>query len=489
LGLNSRTALEAFAALAFAIAAWALIARLARRSSRRAVRKFRARVNRFKLTQKKFIRTMLLADSAIETAVKTHAAEQGEPEAVTWKRVDKYIDEIVPHFNIFAYYRAGYVASRAVLNFLYKVSLDYEDLSALEALPDDSVVIYLINHRSNADYVLLAYVLAGDVSISYAVGEWARAFPLEWVFKSFGSYFIRRRYREPLYHTVLERYVQLITRNGVTQGIFPEGGLTRDGRLRPAKIGLLDYALGVAKDPDVAKRMVLIPVALNYDRVLEDRTLIRELRAQEGGERVHRVRQASEVLRYIGWNVTRALTGRWKRYGRAAVTVGAPMRVAPWLARQMARHGDVLWLPREQRLPVIQTLCDDVMTRIGAIVPVTAVSLACAAIQSFDRDFIPRAELLTRMEEMRDVLVELNARVLRADRDIAETFDRAWRMLEMRRILAETGGGFAVLPGSRELISYYANGIAHLLGPFQIGVRARDALPIERASGSYVLAR
>jgi glycerol-3-phosphate O-acyltransferase len=169
--------------------------------------------------------------------------------------------------------------------------------------------------------------------------------------------------------------------------------------------------------------------------------------------------------------------------------VGAPMRIAPWLASQMARHGDVLWLPREQRLPVIQTLCDEVMTRIGAMVPVTAVSLACAAIQSFDRDFIPRAELLTRMEEMRDVLVELNARVLRADRDIAETFDRAWRMLEMRRILAETGGGFAVLPGSRELISYYANGIAHLLGPFQIGVRARDALPIERASGSYVLAR
>ena len=57
---------------------------------------------------------------------------------------------------------------------------------------------------------------------------------------------IRRRYREPLYHTVLERYIQLITRNGVTQGIFPEGGLTTDGALRPAKIGLLDYVLGMS---------------------------------------------------------------------------------------------------------------------------------------------------------------------------------------------------------------------------------------------------
>ena len=108
-----------------------------------------------------------------------------------------------------------------------------------------------MNHRSNADYVVVAYVLARGVSMSYAVGEWARAWPLEYVFKSFGSYFIRRRFREPLYHAVLERYVQLITRNGVTQGIFPEGGLTRDGALRPPKIGLLDYMVPDAGRPGI----------------------------------------------------------------------------------------------------------------------------------------------------------------------------------------------------------------------------------------------
>ena len=117
------------------------------------------------------------------------------------------------------------------------------------------------------------------------------------------------------------------------------------------------------------------------------------------------------------------------------------------------------------------------MSRIGAIIPVTPVPLACAAIQSFDSDFIPRRALLDRMAEMRDVLLELNAKVLRADRDIDETFDRAWRMLSMRRILVRDGDGFAVLPRQRQLVSYYANSIAHLLGPFEQGVRARDALP------------
>jgi len=81
------------------------------------------------------------------------------------------------------------------------------------------------------------------------------------------------------------------------------------------------------------------------------------------------------------------------------------------------------------------------------------------------------------MSEMRDVLLELNARVIRAEGGIDETFDRAWRMLRMRRMLVRSGDGYAVLPGNRQLISYYANSVAHLLGPFEEGVRQRDALP------------
>ena len=67
--------------------------------------------------------------------------------------------------------------------------------------------------------------------------------------------------------------------------------------------------------------------------------------------------------------------------------------------------------------------------------------------------------------------------MLRADRDIGETFDRALRMLRMRRILASYGDGFAVLPRSRPLVSYYANSVVHLLGPFATAVQRRDSLP------------
>ena len=453
--------------------------RFANRSAARALLRHRARVDRFKLASRAHVRERLLGDPEILAAAREHARETGSTDAEALARVRAYVEEIVPFFNVIAYFQIGYRLSRAALNLLYKVTVQFEDRGAIQRLPKDAVLVYLMNHRSNADYVLVGYALSGQVAISYAVGEWARAFPLEHLFKAFGAYFVRRRYRERLYHTVLERYVQLITRQGVTQGIFLEGGLTRDGRLRAPKIGLLDYVLGIAREPEYRDRLFVVPVAVNYDRVLEDRSLLLELAASEGRGRPSRMSQAVDVMRFLIWNLSRMATRRWKRYGRAAVVVGAPVPLGPWFARE-AHLFDVA---RPERLARVQQLSDGVMDIIGRLIPVTPVPLACAAIQSFDQDFIPRDLLLRRMEEMRDALVELNGRVLRADRDIGETFDRAWRMLRMRRMLARAGGGYAVLPRNRGLVSYYANSIAHLLGPFEAAVRDRDALPLMRLSG------
>ena len=439
-----------------------------------------SRVQRFKLTSKKSIRDTLLADGEIARAAAAHARDNDVDPAVAWRKVEQYVDEIVPFFNILAYYRFGYFVSRVLLHMFYKVSAEQHGSRGAESLPDDAIVVYLMNHRSNADYVLVGYVLTGQVAISYAVGEWARAFPLEYIFKSFGSYFVRRKFREPLYHKVLERYVQLITRNGVTQGIFPEGGLSRDGKLRSAKIGLLDYVIGVAREPEFRDRIFLVPVAINYDRVLEDRSLLRELAVTKGERTPPKRKQFAEVASYMWWNAGRIAVRKWKRYGRAAVTIGEPIALAPWLAEQETAGEGIFDLPRHERLAKVQVLCDDMMSRIGAIIPVTPVTLACAAIQSLDSDFISRAKLIERMSDMRDVLGELNARTIRSEGPIEETFDRAWKMLSMRKMLIETEDGYAVMPKNRALISYYANSIAHLLGPFQEGVRLRDTLPALR---------
>jgi len=147
------------------------------------------------------------------------------------------------------------------------------------------------------------------------------------------------------------------------------------------------------------------------------------------------------------------------------------------LDQQDRESGGLFTIERAERLARVQALSDSVLERIAAIIPVTPVTLACAAIQSFDGDFISHEQLIARLGEMRDVLRELNARVIHHEGSVDQIFDRAWRMLKMRRILVRVGEGYSVLPGNRALVSYYANSISHLLGPFAEGIRERDQLP------------
>lgn len=430
----------------------------ASRAARRTLHAFRARVSRYQLQQPRLAKQALRNDAAVAAAVRTHAAQTEQAESVVWRRVETYLDEIVPHFNILSYYKVGYNLAKILVNLLYKVSVDHQDEAALGRIPRRDVVVYVMNHRSNADYVVVAYVLAYGVHVSYAVGEWARAWPLEYVFKSFGSYFIRRRFREPLYHTVLERYVQLITRNGVTQGIFPEGGLTRDGRLRPPKLGLLDYLCRTVLDPEFDRDIWFVPVAINYDRVLEDRSLIREL--VDPADRPGRLAQLSTVASYLLGNTIRLLTGRLQRYGRVAVNFGTPVSLRGWLRN---RPPDLLTWSRERRLPALEELAQELLARIGAILPVTPVPLAAAALLSFGQSVIPRAALLERLDVLRDRLRDANAKVVRGALPIHEVWARAWRMLRLRRLVVAERDSLVVLPRGRPLLEYYANSIAHLL--------------------------
>lgn len=421
-------------------------------------RRLKYRLDRYKLVERDRIRDALMHDPAVLEAIAAHAREHAQHESEVRRRVNEYIDEIVPFFNVLSYYKLGYNLSRVLLNLLYKSSIEYRDQAALDRTPRRDVVVYLMNHRSNADYVVVAYVLAQVVSISYAVGEWARTWPLEYVFKSFGSYFIRRRFREPLYHTVLEHYVQLITRNGVTQGIFPEGGLTRDGALRPPKIGLLAYMVRVLEDPAFDRDIWLVPVGVNYDRVLEDRALIQERLV--GARPLGRWRQFTGTVSYIGRNLGRLMTGRLQRYGRVAVNFGTPISVRGWLAGQPS---GLLQLPRNERLAHMQRLADYAMERIGAVVPVTPVPLAAAALLSFGTSVVPRDRLLDRMDEIRDRLSAFNAKLVRGELPVGEVWDRAWRMFTLRQLVVRQGDQFVILPRERPLLEYYANSIRHLL--------------------------
>jgi len=193
------------------------------RSVRQYIATYNVKLDQYKFMNKFIVKQELMNDDDIHNAILQHAREKGMNIQDVDELVEEYIEEIVPFFNLLSYYKIGFWIANFFLNLLYEVVIDRENAEKIGKIPRDSAVVFVMNHRSNVDYVLVAFMLARNISISYAVGEWARVWPLEYIFKSFGAYFLRRQYREKLYHLVLEKYIQMISRQGITQGIFIEG--------------------------------------------------------------------------------------------------------------------------------------------------------------------------------------------------------------------------------------------------------------------------
>ncbi len=484
------------------------------RSVSRYLRRHQVRLDRYKFTQKHYIRESLLADVALNEFMTERARIEQLPVTELGLRVDEYIAEIVPQFNLVSYYKFGYGLARPLMRLLYSVQYSPANLAAVEAsLRPGVATVYVMNHRSNADYVLFAVCMSKRVALSYAVGEWARVWPLEFLFKSFGSYFVRRGEKDPLYHKVLERYIQLVSLGGLTQGIFIEGGLSRDGHFRSPKVGLIDSLLGVTDgDGDVQ----FVPVGLNFDRVLEDRNLLEEATGTAAAP------SAASKLRSLAWllvtvpraAVSRAvglLVGVWKvarrrsvGFGVAAVHAGEPISLRALLEGELE---GLKALPRKERRVRLEQLGDELMRRIGAEVPVTAVPLAARALLTCGAATgVPEAAVRKAIEELLAVLRGRGAPVLlgpafaelRSERaaledeasgsgrpllDLTgdllagEEAQRVWEtaraMLAPRGVFASSEGEVKLLATRRDLVEYYAASLdGHGLPPLERPPRA-----------------
>ena len=242
--------------------------------------------------------------------------------------------------------------------------------------------------------------------------------------------------RNPLYRRVMARYVQLATKAGVTQAVFPEGGLSLDGAMGPAKLGLISYIVADFQ-PDVDPDVVFVPVALNYDRVLEDRVLTQ---AKKEGTRTFRGSAFSAVwfsIRYI-W---RRWRGKAVRFGHAGVGYGEPFSLKTFLE---THNGDPT-----------KAVGQAVRKRVMGVIPALPVPTLSYALQNFEGS-PTRADLVELVEPM------LACASHPSMPTAADVVDQGLASLISRRIVTETPAGFLINKDSELLLNYYARSVAHL---------------------------
>ncbi|MDF3412880.1 glycerol-3-phosphate acyltransferase [Sulfitobacter sp. M57] len=410
-----------------------------RRRLEKAVKRLNKRLKRpiepFKLARRYDMIQRLIYDPEVTREIVNYARQNGVPENVAFEKARDYAREIVPSFSAFAYFSFAIRLARLLANFVYRIERSETNDRIFSSIPKDATVVFVMNHRSNMDYVLVTYLAARDSALSYAVGEWARVWPLSWLIKSLGAYFIRRRSRGALYRKVLARYVQMATEGGVNQAFYPEGGLSLTGKLQPPKMGLMSY-LVEGFDPQGARDVVFVPVAINYDRVLEDVVLIA---AHERGDRRFGAR-ISVVVRFVLRKLWQRLTFQETRFGRAVVAFGTPL--------SLRAAGSTVQ---------VETLSAELMDQIAGVMPVLAVPAVCHVL--LKQDGIEDAGLRGQAAALFDIVPEGNRGLDVPDR--ALEVSRAIEGVAKRGLIEQRNGYWYVVAGKEAVLTFYANSIAH----------------------------
>jgi glycerol-3-phosphate O-acyltransferase len=418
--------------------------------------RLRLKINPFKMTARQILIDRLAHDPKVLAEAETYAKENDMPMAVALRDVERYAKEIVPAFSAYTYFKVGIRLARWVSTSLYRVRLAFADRALLETMDTDATVVFVMNHRSNMDYILVTYMASTATALSYAVGEWARIPILQTLIRSMGAYFIRRNARNSLYRKVLARYVQMATEAGVTQAMFPEGGLSRDGKLRPVKLGLISYMVE-GFEPS-GRDVVFVPVGLNYDRVLEDRSLVAQIDGPPPKQAFYT--KAFGSIAFLWRNLRLRLKGRWHKFGYACVAFGKPLGLKDFMKLHGASHFEDL--SEEGQSKIIAALGEELMGRIGAVIPAMPVSLVAEVLLQAGDDGMDMLSLKAGVDQLTDNLEAQGVRVHipRADRDYAVT--AGLRMFVLRKLVTENEDGILrVTPGEEKLVAYYANSLAH----------------------------
>jgi glycerol-3-phosphate O-acyltransferase len=284
-------------------------------------------------------------------------------------------------------------------------------------------LVYASNHRSHMDYLLelLALDDAGLRPPIIAAGINLFGGPLGLIHRHVtGALPIRRNTKDPAYHITLKAYVAELLR---TQDFFfyPEGGRSYSGELKPPKVGLLTACMQSAQP-----RLVIVPVAIAYDLVLEDHVLARQRvkRSQRAFSR-----EIAEMVRYaVGYR------------SRAFVTFGEPISIDDFTG--------------DSRRSILD-LGHVVMKRIGRQIKVLPTALMAAALGPSMSDAELRDRIAASVDRLRAVDANLDAT------SASEVVAAAAGPLEDRGIVARDEGRFRVR--DRNLLRYYARSIEHLL--------------------------
>ncbi|HEY6242156.1 MAG TPA: hypothetical protein VIW78_15115, partial [Burkholderiales bacterium] len=225
----------------------------------------------------------------------------------------------------------------------------------------------------------------------------------------------------------------------------------------PPRLGVIDYMMrGFRMEGE--HDLVFVPLGINYDRVLEDRSLLRSV--DPDAPRVGRPRALWNTLAFAGRNLRLMLKSEWHRFGYACVNFGSPVSMRAYCRE---RGLDFQRLAGEERRRATAALGEHLMHSVGRVVPVVPVPLIATVFVRNPGRSLTALELKAEVGRLIDRLDRSAAHVYVPRRDLDYALDVGLRMLLMRHLVEEKEGAYVARESELPLLRYYANSIAHLV--------------------------
>lgn len=333
--------------------------------------------------------------------------------------------------------------------------MDKEGINRVRELLKQQAVVYVPSHKSHVDYLAWSWMLnESNIYPPHIIaGENLSFWPMGFLFRRMGAIFIKRTFKgNPLYTTLVRRYLTHMLWEGYSQEFFIEGTRSRTGKLLSPKYGILSFYLdSFLKNPD--RDLTFVPISMTYNKLLEESAHSREL---TGGEKVKE--NTSSLLK---------LTKLFKlRYGALYVNVGEPISMKDYFAD----HGvDPLDIKGKSRAEIIAKVGHEIIYRINDATMVTASSVVSLALLTSGRKGVSEKKLYDTVDQAIMFLKESGAR-------LSDSFDNPLLAVsETLEIMKKDGSIqshnignetiYTIADNKRHALDYYKNYILHFFAP------------------------
>ena len=344
--------------------------------------------------RRNLIHTMVTSD-VLQEAIAEESKRLDETLAAATNRARGFAWEIASDFS-YPVVRAGELLLKRLWDRLYdRVEVHHGDVLA-KAAPGKALV-YLPNHRSHIDYLLLSYLVhaQGLVPPHIAAGANLNLPIVGPLLRRGGAFFLRRSFKgEPLYAAVFREYLHTMLSKGFPIEYFIEGGRSRSGRTLAPKVGLLGMTVESFMR-EHSRPLLLVPVNISYEKLLEGRGLVAELEGQP---------KQRESLR------TLVLAARDLRheYGSVYVNFGQPLAMDHFLNEEapgwQSLHGQE---QRETARRVTLPLAREMAQRINATLVNNPINLFAMAIVPSPRHALDERALTQQIEWLKTIALRV----------------------------------------------------------------------------------